>query len=314
MFNIKNRIYVKHLDTFAPHEGPYILLDGGKYTDTCFDEQRNFLMRYDTFDEMMKIEFHDDIKEFISFLNIHDKFRIYVKDVYEYTKLFNIILCELFETFGGITKKTIKNILDWYELSLYIKESKLVDYKDCIDNSYKPTGELYSKTDIQDIPLDFVMILNKNGLLSDDAVKIKLVPITKNILSDYILSQMEEVITVIINSPTILSNYSTRKIKNISDIKTVIKNSKFLTKILTKKIVDIDSDLDEIVDLLNVVFTFESEHTGERHRKELDTLVNLYRTNDVKSFKDNVEMILSTYYFSKRNSKFNEYIIQQYAQ
>lgn len=306
MYNIKNKVYVKHLNKFAPHNGPSILIDGGKFSEMYFPEESEVIFRYDTFQEMLDGEYNGNITKFWKFINSINKLRIYTDNSYDL--ILSYILSELGHTFN-ISSNDIKKISSLHEINEFISEDNIVEYNNLISDEYITTGELYNTKNIQELSIEYIAIMH-NKYISDTQANIKLLPISKLMLEDFIKSMLNHVKNLVIHNPIILQKYfNDNSIVTSMDIKESIKSDNFLTNFLVKCLVDMDNSLEDIDKIFKVVFEFENQE--DDHYEEFLKFVDLYKNPDMNVFKDWIPYLINFNFFVYRYNKFNTFILKE---
>jgi len=315
MFNIKNKVYVKHIDKFAPHEGEFILLDGGEFADVYFPEDTNFLFRYDSLEDMIEQEYEGDYSKLWELVANHEKLRIYVADVNDYAALFMYTLKELFETFDYLTDFQIMNLLEAYEISDFVQENREINYIKMIDlyNDYEATGKLYTARNVAEIPLEFIMLLYDNELINDKAANVKITSMVEPMLTGYIESQLLKIVGLITSNYNVLEDFlDITGISTYSKLKEAINSNTFLKKLICDSIVDVQTDLDDIINLYALAYEKEDDTMEDDHLNELMMFVELFKSPTIDLFVVNLERLLALNFFSSRYLKFNDFVLKSY--
>jgi len=315
MFNIKNKVYVKHIDKFAPHEGEFILLDGGEFADVYFPEDTNFLFRYDTLEEMIAEQFDNDYSKFWEYTADIEKLRIYVADDNDYAALFLYTLKELFETFEYLSDFKVMNLLEQYEIADFVQENRSIDYIKLIEtyNKFEATGKLYTARNVAEIPLEFVLFLYDNELINSKVASVKISNMVEPMLTGYIESQLLKVKSLITSNYDVLEKFlGISGISTYSKLKSVIDADTFLKKLICDSIVDVHSDLDSIISLYTLAYAKETDTTEDDHVKELMMFVDLFTNSSVDLFIENIERLLALNFFTSRYLKFNDFVLKSY--
>ena len=315
MFNIKNKVYVKHIDKFAPHEGEFILLDGGEYKDVYFPEDTNFLFRYDSLSDMIEQQFEGSIAAFWEYTSNVERLRIYVSDDNDYAKLFLYTLKELFETFDYVSDEVLAGILELYEVSDFIQETRDIKYTSMTEvyNSFRATGKLYTTKNPAEIPLEFILIMYKNGKLPLSTANIKITSMAEPMLVDYLTSQSLKVTGLITSHYDVLESFlGISGISTPQKLKTVIDEDSFLRKLISNSIIDIHQDLDQIIKLYTLAYAKENDTMEDDHVTEMMVFVDLFKNPDIDSFVSNFEVFGALSFFTVRYLKFNEFVLKSY--
>jgi len=315
MFNIKNKIYVKHIDKFQPHEGEFILLDGGEFADLYFPEDSNFIFRYNTLAEMMTERFDDDYSKLWEYIDSIDKLRIYISDINDYAALFLYTMKELCETFGYLTDDVMFKILEMYEVSDFIQENRDIKYNTMTDiySAFQATGKLFNVGSTADIPLEFVLFMYKNGKITKPIANLKIANMVEPMLTGYIESQLVKVVGLITSNYDVIEDYL--PISGITDpgkLKTAINNDPFLCKLMCDSIVDVHTDLDNIIELYSLAYAKEIDTMEDDHVTELMVFVELFKNPDIDQFLADFECLSCLSFFSSRYLKFNDLILKTY--
>jgi len=315
VFNVKNKVYVKHIDKFAPHEGEFILLDGGEYKDVYFPEDTNFLFRYDSLSDMLEQEFEGSIAKFWDYISNVEKLRIYTADDNDYATLFIYTMKELFETFDYVSDTVLTNVLEMYETSDFIQENRDIKYASMtkIYNAFQPSGKLYTAKNPAEIPLEFILIMYKNEKLSLNTANIKVTSMAEPMLVGYLESQLLKVVGLITSHYDVLESFlGVTGISTPIKLKTTIANDSFLSKLICDSIVDIHQDLDQIIKLYTLAYSKENDTMEDDHVTELMVFVDLFKNPDIDSFVTNFEFFSCLSFFTMRYLKFNEFVLKSY--
>lgn len=315
MFNIKNKVYVTHIDKFAPHEGNFILLDNGEFENLYFPEDTNFLFRYNSLSEMMLDKFENDYVKFWEYISSIDKLRIYVANEIDYATLFLYTIKELCETFGQLEKDELTKIFDIYEVSDFIQEAHNIEYNLMIDiyDDFEATGELFTSTMVVELPLEFLLFMFRNDNIQLNIANLKVVSMVEPMLTEYLSSQLLKVVGLITSNYDIIEQYlNITGIDSYIKLKKAINEDTFLHKIICDSTIDVHNDLDEIIKLYSLAYAKEVDTVEDDHIMELMIFVDLFKNPDINRFMINFEHLSGLSFFSSRYLKFNDLILKTY--
>lgn len=309
MYNIKNKIYVNHINKFTTHDGPFIILDPTQIDNIHFSSDIDCVHMYQSFDDMINIEYDNDISNFWKYLDTVEKLRIYTTS--EYDNIFLRIIAELQKTFD-ISNDDLDKILELTNVNEYLIENNDTDYIKLFELSdYTPIGSLYDSKSIEELPIEYVAILT-NKYITNEQSLIKLLPLANAMLKDYISSMLNHVKNLVIHNPEILQEYKNdQTILTPSDIKNTILNDKFLSVFLVEKNIDINVSLDNITKLFEITFMFENITDSDHHFVEYSKFLELVKNPDMDIFKAWIPDLINFNFFVYRYEKFNNFILKE---
>lgn len=309
MYNIKNKIYVNHISKFNTHDGPFIILDPTKIDNIYFSSDIDCVHMYPSFDDMINAEYDNDIDNFWKYLDTVEKLRIYTTS--EYDNIFLYIIAELQKTFN-ISRVDLNKILELTSVNEYLVENNDIDYISLFELSdYIPSGTLYDSKSIEELPIEYVSIMT-NKYITTEQSSIKMLPLAKAMLNDYISSMLNHVKNLVIHNPEILQEYSNDStILTPLDIKNAIAFDKFLSVFLVEKNIDIDISLDNITKLFEIAFKFENITDSDHHFIEYSKFLELVINPDMNIFKAWIPDLINFNFFVYRYEKFNNFVLKE---
>lgn len=326
MFNIRNSIYVTYPEDIHVLSGEHRVINLTP-SNTPVDESiraiandpnsKGIVFQYNNYLEMIALEFNGSDKDFFNWLGTETKVWISVSRDDDYARLFTMMLIELQARYE-MQDEHIAELLSIQQLKNYfVGRPTTYDIGDAFrllnTGMYKPVGGLVDNP--QDLPLEYVLYMYKNGYIDKSAADAKVSVVSKPMLQGLIhavttsirndMAIDRKVLAEFLNAPTLDTiGEAIAAIENNPLLRALFFNPKsldFNDPVLLEKIkvwtrICVANDID-----------YPEEHP--RHLYEHDMFYKLFETNDVDLVINNIIPFSQHDFISSAGQKFNTLLL-----
>jgi len=333
MFNIKKKIYVVHEDEkIDMMYERYIVLHSRFKSMTKFEGAeddisiKGVVFNYNNIDEMLKVRFDDNVKNFHDVLNKEENLLI-IANTNDYARLYMEMQMELKQDFG-ISEEKLKYMRDTQRmkdfflgslsmrnfcLALKPNDSAFERVCDKVKTSYIPTTKLFRS--LPELPFEIIYAMYKWGNISKTQANVKIAEIAGPLLLGQIHNTVEQCKIILPVVPEIMQEFmDDDSITSVDDIIKTIYDDNLLTRLFCHSYagfgninLDDNAEMDLIKKLCSIIILNDMDFDSqpEIDQQEIDFFFELYEKKDIDVIDNAKFNFISTGMVASRQQKFN---------
>jgi len=326
MFNIRNSIYVTYPEDVHVLSGEHrtVVLTP---SDTPIDEMiradannpnaKGVVMQFNSYLEMIALEFNGSDTDFYNWLSTETKLWIVVSRDDDYARLFAMMLIEL-QVRYAISEEHMTELLSIQQLKNYFVGRPVTydigdAYRLLKPGLYTAVGGLVDNP--QDLPLEYVLYLYKNGYIeksiADTKVSAIATPMLRGLVHAVTLNIRND---MAIDRKVLATFLGADSLDSIGEAIAAIENNALLRALFfNPKSLDFNDPvlLERIKDWTRLCVTNDIDYPEEhpRHLYEHDLFYRLFETSDVDLVINNIIPFSQHDFISGAGQKFNTLLL-----